>query len=190
MNCSCPRCNMTINGVFPHSCPSCGFSVSTLAGQGTSSFQQKNWKEHTDLLYGGTVGLYGKKYNASFNYKGVANLEDMVRFTITYGDTATIKDSRGIHDTQVILAYFPEVLGSGSAIYYHQMVPCSGLMVMSPSSLDHSHVFPVIDDWVQGTFPGRQSSCRLCGRPTDFGQPICADCYASGNNQWTELLKL
>jgi hypothetical protein len=132
--------------------------------------------------------LYGKQYNASFNYNGVAKLEDMVRFTITYGDKAIIKDSRGIYDNEVMLAYFPEVLGSGSAVQYHQMVPCSGLMLMSPGSFDYSHAFPVIDDWVQATFPNWQSVCRLCGKPTDFGQPVCTDCYTSGNNQWTLLL--
>ena len=188
MKSNCPRCKATINGVFPHKCPQCGFDVSSLAGHGTSSFQQIKWKEHTDLLYGDSVSLYGKTYNASFNYKGVADLEDMVRFTITYGDSATIKDARGIHDTPIILSYFPEVMGSGSAIHYHQMVGCSGLMVMSPSSFNYAHAFPVIDDWVQATFHDWKSKCKLCGRDTDFGQPICADCYASGHNKWTDLL--
>jgi hypothetical protein len=146
------------------------------------------WKEHTDLLYSGSVPLYGKQYNASFNYNGVADLEDMIRFTLTFGDTATIKDSRGINDTKVILAYFPEIFGSGSATHYHQLVACSGLMVMSPSSFNYSHAFSVIDEWIQNTFPGWQSTCRLCNEPTDFGQPICAKCYSSGNNKWTDLL--
>jgi len=86
MDSICPRCNQTIKGVFPNSCPYCGFTIDALAGRGTSSFQQKKWKEHTELLYGGTVSLFGKEYNASFDYKGIANLDDMVRFAITFGD--------------------------------------------------------------------------------------------------------
>lgn len=186
---TCPRCKGLIKGVFPHECPYCDFTVSDLVGQGISPFQQKKWKEHTELLYRGSVGLYGKKYNASFNYRGVADLEDMVRFTITFGDTGIIKDSRGIHDNEVILSYFPEVLGTGTAICYHQGVPCSGVMVISPASFDYAHACPVIDDWVREKFPNQQSQCRLCGKRTDFGQPICADCYSKGNDNWKEFLK-
>lgn len=188
MDSICPRCKKTIKGVFPSICPECGFTIDDLAGRGTSSFQQKNWQQHTELLYGGTISLFGKEYNASFDYKGVAKLDEMVRFTITYGDRALINDSRGINQNPIIVSYFPEPIGSGTAIHYHQLVACSGLMLISPHSFDYAHAFPVIDDWMKATFPGWKSNCKLCGTETDFGQPICAKCYNNGNNQWTELL--
>src|SRR5262249_45219284 len=134
------------------------------------------------------LGLYGKTHNASFDYNGLANLEDVLRFTVTFGDRATLLSSRGNHQNRVIITYIPEPIGSGTSICNPGSVPCSGVCLISPQSPTWSHTFPVMDDWVRQEFAGQTSACRFCGRQTGFAQPICALCYAANNGDWLSFL--
>jgi hypothetical protein len=118
----------------------------------------------------------------------VAKLTDLLQFALTYGDRTTKPDSRWINNKLVIVAYTPEVIGSGSAIHYPSLVPCSGVMLMSPNSQVYAHSFPVIDEWVQKTFPTQKSICRICGSETGFGVPVCNNCYLKNGWDWQKLL--
>src|SRR5258706_15563014 len=102
---SCPKCGHQVAGAFPSKCPNCTFDISALAGRGTTSFQVFKWNKHADLLQGRDIQLQsGEIYNASFDYNGHANLDDLVRFTITYGDRTTLLSARGSHQNPIILA--------------------------------------------------------------------------------------
>jgi hypothetical protein len=188
MHSFCPKCNTRVEGIFPTHCPACSFNIDALAGLNMSADQRDKWREHTDLLSGSAVALYNKEFNASFNYNGVANLPDIVQFTITFGDRATTLDRRGRHSNQVILAYLPEIIGSGSAIHYPSLVPCSGVMLISPGSQNYAHSYPIIDEWVQRKFPTQKSFCRMCARETGFGVPICNECYEQYDMDWRKLM--
>ena len=82
----CPGCSAELIGVFPESCPNCGFSVAPLAGNPRSLFQTRKWDKHTDIIQGRDIALYGGTYNASFDHNGTVVLSDLVRFAITFGD--------------------------------------------------------------------------------------------------------
>ena len=184
LNPACPRCKHTVQGAFPVKCPSCEFSLSSIAAGGSTRWQQKKWGEHTDLLSGRQVSLHGKTHNASFDYKGVAKLEDLLRFTLTFGDRIELPSPRGNHNNPVIITYIPEPIGSGTNICNPSLVPCSGVCLISPQSSEWVHTFPVMDDWVQNKFASHTSSCRLCGHQTAFAHPICARCYTECNGDW------
>ncbi len=81
---------------------------------GTSSFQSKKDLQHRDLLFGRSVNLYNKQFNASFDYYGDAELPDVVRFAISYGDRTTVMSTHGNHPTPLIVSYIPTVIGSGN----------------------------------------------------------------------------
>src|SRR4051794_30335622 len=88
----CPACKKLVDGVFPSTCPHCGFSIDALANRGTSDFQKNKTGKHTDLLYGRNIHLDKKEeFNASFDFNGAAKLDELVRFAITYGDWTTVK---------------------------------------------------------------------------------------------------
>jgi hypothetical protein len=185
----CPKCGNLISGPFPQQCPYCPFNLSALVGRGTTAFQVMKWEKHSDLLFGRNIQLAnGETYNTSFNFNGYAQLEDIVRFSITFGDRTTILSPHGGHQNQLIVSYIPEQLGAGTAIYSPGTIPCSGICLISPQSNDYAHSFPVIDDWVQATFAGATSSCRICSAPTAFGQPICAECYAERGSDWHNFI--
>lgn len=186
---ACPKCGNSISGVFPNQCPYCDFNLDALAGKGTTSFQVLKWQKHSDLLQGQNIQLGpGEVYNASFNYNGYAKLDDIVRFTITYGDRVTLPAAHGKYQNPVIISYIPEQLGAGTAIHFPGTVPCSGICLVSPQSDIYAHSYPVIDQWVQETFPGASSDCRICGASTAFGQPICEKCYAERDSSWENFL--
>lgn len=184
---SCPRCGHQVKGAFPSQCPACDFNVSVVAGKGTTDFQRRKWNEHSDLLQGRDLQLYGKEYNASFDYRGSAALTDLARFALTYGDRVEIPTNNRPNSASYIVTYVPEIIGSGTVAFQPGTVPCSGIALVSPHSLKWGHPMPTIDDWVQKKFAGRASSCRLCGVPTAFAQPICANCYAQYGD-WRSLL--
>jgi len=182
---TCPKCGNPISRPFPNQCPYCPFNLSALAGCGTTSFQVLKWNKHSDLLQGRNIQLAkGEIYNASFNYSGFAQLEDIVRFTVTFGDRTTLPSPHGGYQNPVIISYIPEQLGAGTAIHFPGTVPCSGICLVSPQSDSYAHSFPVIDEWVQATYSTNVSFCRFCKTPTAFGQPICADCYAERGSDW------
>lgn len=188
MQSSCPMCGFNVQGTFPAQCPNCPFSLTILATGGTTPWQQQKWNEHTDLLVGRQVQLYGKQYNASFDYAGAAKLEEVLRFTVTYGDRAALPSARGNYLNPVVLSYIPEPIGSGTSICQPSLVPCSGVCIISPQSTQWAHPFPVMDDWVRTTFPNQSSHCRLCGTQTGFAQPICSACYQQSQGNWISLL--
>jgi hypothetical protein len=183
----CPKCARPVIGVFPVSCPhGCGFSISGLAGRGTSQFQTTNWNKHSDILQGRSVPLHGGTFNASLNFRGHAALDDLVRFAITFGDPVAVAH-RG-HTNPAIICYVPEVIGSGTSLYSPGTVACSGLMLMSPASIDYAHSYPVLDEWMkQSPFHGAPSNCKQCGRATVVGQPLCSTCHSQGFD-WVNML--
>ena len=188
VNPACPMCGGTVNGVFPVQCPYCPFNRTILATGGVTHWQRTKWSEHTDIIVGRNVQLYGKPYNASFDYNGATKLEDVLRFGITFGDRIILPSSRGPHTNPGIIAYIPETIGSGTSIYSPDLVPCSDLFLMSPHNLQWSHAFPVLDDWIRQYYGGRTSTCRVCGAQTGFAQPVCAQCYSANNGDWQSFL--
>jgi len=184
---SCPKCGNNSEAPFQNKCSFCGFNIDHLIGIRLSNHQQKKYEKHTSLLRGEGIALDDGEYNASFDHNGDANLVDLINFTISYGDRGQIPDSRGIYSNEAIVAYVPEIVGSGTSIYDRNCVPCSGICIISPQSYEYGHSFPTLDDWVTNNFSGK-SSCRYCGNQTDFGQPFCADCYNKCNIDWRQML--
>lgn len=186
-NATCPDCRNPVRLPFPSQCPHCDFNIAGLAGRGTSAFQARKYTQHTDILFGRNIELYGKQYNASFDYNGSASLDDLVRFTLSYGDRATIQPANRPFSTEYIVAYVPEVIGSGTSIIDAGPTPCSGVALISPASEEFSHSFPVIDTFVESTFGNRSGSCKSCGTPVGFGFPFCQACYFNIGD-WHTLL--
>ncbi len=186
---ACPDCSSQRPAPFLPPCPNCGFSLDHLNGRQLSDWQRQKWKKHQELLQGSNISLHGGKWNASFTHNGNAALEDLVRFTISYGDTQVLSSPRGNNQNPVYLAYIPEIIGSGLAIATPGLVPCSGLCIVSPSSIQYGHTYPILDDWMQDHFSGLGSSCRLCHTPTAFGEVFCMQCYSGyANGDWQKLL--
>lgn len=184
----CPSCNASVSTPFPTRCPYCAFTIDGLAGMGTSSFQSRKDQQHRDLLFGRSVNLYNKQFNASFDYYGNAELPDVVRFAISYGDRTTVMSTHGNHPTPLIVSYIPAVIGSGNSIYTPGNLSCSGICLMSPASVNYSHSFPVLDDYVRSTFNGLSGACRACGVTTGFAQPFCSTCYQRQSFDWKKWL--
>jgi hypothetical protein len=181
----CPMWKASINGPFPNACPYCGLDVSYYRDGGL--IQRQKWGEHSDLLIGRNIQIYNKQFNCSFDYNGDAKFEDLMRFTITYGDRVTVPSARGNHQNPAIICYIPEVIGSGTGLFMSGDVPSSGTCLISPHSYQWSHAFPVLDQWVSTQFLGQTSNCRFCGRVTSVGQPVCSDCYRS-TGSWLNLI--
>jgi hypothetical protein len=75
----CPKCGHQVFGAFPSQCPNCPFNIAALAGKGTTAFQISKIIKHTDLLQGRNIRLSkNDTYNASFDYNGYAQLDDIV----------------------------------------------------------------------------------------------------------------
>jgi hypothetical protein len=165
MSSSCPKCARTVEGVFPAACPHCDFNISPLVGRGTTDFQRIKWQQHSDILQGREVQLYGKEFNASFDFRGYAVLDEIVRFTLTYGDRAELPAGRGRYRSPVIVSYIPEPIGAGTALYSVGGITCSGICLVSPQSADWAHSFPVIGPWVDQTFRGQNSFAAYAARP-------------------------
>ncbi len=185
---TCPSCHASVPVPFPTQCPCCPFTIDGLAGMGSSSFQVTKDQQHRDLLSGRNVSLYKKQFNASFDYYGDAELPDLVRFAISYGDRTTVKSSHGNHPTQLIVSYIPSIIGSGTSIYAPGNLPCSGICLMSPASANFSHSFPVLDDYVRSMSSGLIGTCRECGATNGFAQPFCSACYLKKSFDWKNWL--
>lgn len=184
----CPRCKTKNRIPFIGQCPNCGFTIDHLSGKRLSDFQQRKFKKHTELLYSDTISLDGE-YNASFTHKGNEQLEDLINFTISYGDRVILPSTRGTHHNLAIISYVPEIIGSGTTIYNIGYLPCSGICIVSPQSYIFGHPFPVIDSWVRRNFKGTISKCKICGREAKIGQPMCRKCYRRYDNNWKNTLK-
>jgi hypothetical protein len=175
---------------FPYTCPHCASSFDGLTGRGTSEFQKKNAREHRDLLLGQNIKLYkGREYNCSFDHYGEANLPDLVRYTLSYGHGEIVPSSHGNAPTSVIAAYIPEIIGQGLSKYSTSgPMPASGVMLVSPGSLNWAHSHPVLYDYMQHKYASKPGGCRLCKAPTGFGHGICGDCYAARGGSWLDFL--
>jgi hypothetical protein len=186
---TCPRCKRQFPGPFGYTCPdpACGFNLDDLTGQSTKQWIVRKDQKHRELLTSGTVTLFGD-YNASFDYNGDAKLTDLVRFTLTFGDWAKVPAGRGRFTNDVIISFVPEVIGSGTSIFQPGLVPCSGVCLMSPGSLNWGHSYPALDSYVQNIFGHLPSRCKLCGAATGFAMPVCDACYRKNSFDWLALL--
>lgn len=186
----CPICSTTQPGPFPRAGCSCGFSLSGLAGYGTSQFQLKKDPQHRDILFGRDIQLNKKPFNTSFDYYGAANLVDIVDYALTYGDKRTIQSLHGGHNTEVIVSYIPDIIGSGLSKFHNSTVSaCSGVCLMSPESINgYDHSFAVLDRWVTTKFAGESSCCRFCSKSTPFGIGVCTECFSKNGNRWQNFI--
>lgn len=183
----CPQCRAALSGPF-NGCGSCGYSFGHLVTP-TSPAAQRKMADHTQLLTRGTISLGGRpECNASFDYYGVTNLTDLVRFTITYGHRASVSSGPGRLPSDVIAAFIPEIIGSGVSRYTTDYQPCSGLCLISPASMNWGHPFPMLDQWVATKFAGQTGICFRCRTTTPFAQPICAKCYGEIAHDWRKSL--
>lgn len=183
----CPACHTSVSLPFPSQCPFCDFNINGLAGRGTSDFQRSKYQEHNDIPSGRKIDLYDKEINASFDYNGSASLDDLVRFALSYGDRATIQPANRPYTTDRIVAYVPEIIGSGTSLIDTGPIPCSGVVLISPASRTHSHAYPAIDTYVQSAFADHSGSCKSCGTPVRFGFPFCDTCYPKYGD-WRKLI--
>ncbi len=183
----CPNCNTPVLSPFLIKCPYCAFDLTHLVGNLSPQGQNKRIK-HTELLTSGTIQLHKGEYNASFDHYGLQNLEELVRYALSYGHHATVKSPRGNHQNPVIVAYIPEIIGSGVSRYSADYLPASGICIISPSSVQWGHPYPMLDGWAQKEFNGLVGSCFRCGAVTPFGQTVCTKCYGEIGSNWKSLL--
>ncbi len=192
INYTCPSCKNSFPAPFKGKCPnlSCGFNHNHLTGLKFNTREQtKSWGQHTSLVSGAPIGLYGKPINCSFDHNGIVQIDDLVRYTISYGTDANVSSLHGGKVTEVRLIYVQDVIGSGMTIYNPgNIFPCSGLCIMSVNSVNYGHIFPASDPWVQHNFGGNPGSCRECGATTSFAVPFCSACFKNHNNDWKSLL--
>lgn len=187
--CLCYRCQAKLEAPIKEVCPSCGFSLDHLVGKRLSDFQFENWEKHTDLLRGRDIDLYGGVFNASFDNYGDSSIEDLVRYTLSYGHRSKLPSRGGRHQNDVAVAFIPNIIGSGVSIYNQSgPAPCSGVCIISPVSQTYGHPFPVLDDWLHATFPKEVGGCASCGAATPFGHSICSRCYAARGGDWRKWL--
>ncbi len=188
--CLCVQCQLKVEAPFPEKCPHCGFGLDHLEGKNLSDFQKQKKEKHDDLLFGRKIQLQGSDYNASFDSYGDANLTDLLRFTLSYGHPAKLPSKGGRHQNDIVLAFIPEIVGSGISIYDlgYDPVPCSGIAVISPASQEYGHGFPVLDDWVHQTFKNEKGHCVSCGESTSFGHSLCQKCYLEKGSDWRKFL--
>lgn len=188
--CLCPKCQNAVDVPFPQACPYCGFSLDHLTGKKLSDFQKGKKDKHGDLLYGRNISLRGSEFNASFDSYGDANLEDIVRFAMSYGHRILLPGKAGRASCPLVVGFIPNVVGSGISVYDkgYEPVACSGVAVVSPQSEIYGHPIPALDAWVDKMFAGKTGYCGSCGDSTPFGHPICAKCYAKNGQDWRHFL--
>jgi len=183
---NCMHCGAKVYGVYPIVCDKCGYSIDYLSGVSTSAFQQDKFWKHTEISRTGSLSIGKHGPIGSFTMLGVSILSDMVRYALTYGSTGKTTNGRG-DATNFCACYFPEVIGSGILPGHSLLVPCSGLMIISPQSQDWGHPFPMLDEWQQKNVPYQDGRCQFCNKSIDFGQTICQDCYHPGFDWRTTL---
>lgn len=190
MEFKCLKCGKTSMKPMSYPCFSCGFDIDHLTGIKLSQFQVRKWDEHSQLITGQNISLFGKEYNCSFDYNGISNISDLVTYTINYGTDVNIPSNRGAHVNPVKISFIPEIIGSGTSVYYNagDTFPCSGCCVISPVSIDYGHPFPILRDWVIQEFGTQKSTCFICGKDVDFGLSICNECYEKKGGDWHEFL--
>ncbi len=183
----CPKCHNIVTAPFPIECPLCGFSLEHLIGFPSPDTIKKRDK-HTELLTKGSISLHGGEFNASFDYYGLLSLPDLVRYTVSYGHRSELPSVHGGHQNPIIVAYLPEIIGSGISQYNKHYGACSGVCIISPGSERWGHPYPVLDEWVQNQCSTKIGKCFLCDLPTPFGHTICAGCYEKVGSDWRTFL--
>lgn len=194
MKFTCFHCGEKSKTPIRFPCPTCRKGIDHLDGTTPSISFIKKYKEHTDLIGGSGINLYGKTMNCSFDHIGVAKLSDLVEFTMNFGHEATVLSLHGGHPTPVRVAYIPQVFGRGAKksdpYTLISGIPCSGCCVMSPCSIIYGHPFPVITEWVSDKFATSSGNCSVCGVVTSFGMGVCGRCYSSHGYDWQSMLDI
>jgi hypothetical protein len=185
-NSICPKCNRNHGFVFPESC-SCGFNLTGLIGLGTSSFQVEKFKQHTDLLYGTDINLYGKDLNCSFTTTGFSDLFMITRFALTFGERAELPSRSGRFHNDVVVCYIPEIIGYGTTPTFGTSIPVSGCCLISPASETYAHSFPAFNIWIGSSFDSKTSNCRSCGNNVPFAEPFCSSCLPKYRPDWRSM---
>ncbi len=187
---TCFHCGHSSSSPITYPCSNCGANLNHLNGQSFSNFQRNKWNEHTDLIQGyQQVQLYDKNWNCSFDTTGTSKINDIVKFTINYGQKLSLQSNRGNHVNEAYLSFIPEIIGQGTSSQYTTLstVTCSGCCIISPQSINYGHPFPVLIDWVKQTWSSESSQCYKCGKKTHVGLQICGECYQKIGN-WEKLL--
>ena len=186
---TCPSCSTILYQPFD-GCPACGFTTDHLVHP-ISPEAKKKMLDHTQLLVRDTVELGGRPaFNASFDYYGHANLDELVRYTVTFGHRTEVSSGPGRQPCSVIAAYIPEVIGSGISRYSEDYMPCSGVCIISPTSAKWGHPFPMLDQFVDSKMGSESSVCFRCGSTTPVAHPVCINCYGELGNDWKSCLTL
>jgi hypothetical protein len=98
--------------------PEVWFQFGASYGKRLSDFQAEKWEKHSDLLRGRDIGLYGGMFNASFDNYGDSSIEDLVRYTQSYGHRSKLPSRGGRYENDVAVAFIPEIMGSGVSIRF------------------------------------------------------------------------
>lgn len=169
--------------------PLCGCDYGYIANPISAEAIEKKDK-HEELVTFGTLsfGDGPGKFNASFDFNGVASKDKLVRFALAFGHRTRISSGPGRIPSDVVLAYVPEIIGSGVSKFWSGNLACSGICVISPASEQWAHPFPAMDSWVRSKNPGRAWKCTTCPNPVPFGHAFCSDCYARHGSDWRTFL--
>lgn len=186
----CFNCSYTSSSPFHYPCPSCRISLDHLDRTTESGPQRSKWDEHLDLIYGRSISLYGKDCNCSYDSIGYAKIRHIVEFTAHYGQKLRLPANRGPHINDVLVAFIPEIIGSGISNHYPTLDnhPSSGCCIISPLSITYGHSFPVLYDWIIQKWPSTTYLCKKCNKPTHIGLPFCSECYSKYGGDWTKFL--
>ena len=142
--------------------------------------------KHRGLVLNGTVELGNGpgKFNASFDSNGLASHDKLIRFTVAFGHRTQISSGPGRPANKMIVAYVPEIIGSGVSKYHVGMTPVSGMCILSPASPVWGHTFPVMDQWMTQKAPTTPWKCATCPNCVYFGQVFCPACYQAHGSDW------
>lgn len=169
--------------------PVCGCDYGYIS-QPTSPEGIAKKEKHEELVTVGSLS-YGDgpgKFNASFDYVGVASKDKLVRFALAFGHRTQVSSGPGRAPSDVALAYVPEIIGSGVATFWSGYQACSGICVISPASEKWAHPFPAMDSWIKQKDPGLAWTCATCPRAVPFGHVFCGDCYARHGSDWRTFM--
>ena len=187
------RClNTNCNASFAYNltkCPVCGMDYGHLYLPTHPNGIQK-LEKHRELITKDTLSL-GKGplgLNASLDPYGDSIREDLVRFTLTFGQPCLIKNGPGRQSCTGLISYVPEVIASGRSKLQTPLFPVSGYALMSPASAIWGHGFPATDYWVAYQNPDKLWKCANCPNPVAFGMPFCSKCYSDIGTAWRDLI--
>ena len=91
----CPKCDGEQQAPFQPPCPYCRFDLRHLDGRDLSKPQVEKWHKHHALVSGHGLVVVDGRYNASFDHNGNAQISDLIRFTLSFGDREHLPSTRG-----------------------------------------------------------------------------------------------